>query len=176
MSFHDTCDLAMTALPKESEVDDDAENIASSNEEANEEANEKANEENMNRENELDKSESESSEEEEPGECVEEFSKSAEESDENVEESDTHGEDSISELFSRVFVNDSLFCSATIEKPYYSAGIYPAICIKCGCRNVNKPTKNEHPHCSNCGSNAINLRKSSMKAKANKKRKRVNTN
>ncbi|CAG8848573.1 37222_t:CDS:2, partial [Gigaspora margarita] len=115
MSFHDTCDLAMTALPKESEVDDDAENI--------------------------------------------------------VEESDTHGEDSISELFSRVFVNDSLFCSATIEKPYYSAGIYPAVCIKYGCCDVNKPTKNEHPHCSDYGSNSINLRKSSIKAKANKKRK-----
>ncbi|CAG8476952.1 14976_t:CDS:2 [Gigaspora rosea] len=77
---------------KESEVDDDAENIVSSNEEANEEANkeandeanDEANEENMNRENELDKSESGSSEEEEPGEYVEEFSKSAEESDENV--------------------------------------------------------------------------------------------
>ncbi|CAG8633361.1 11116_t:CDS:2 [Ambispora leptoticha] len=140
----------------ESEVDDDTENTVSPNEEANEE--------NMNKEDEPDQSESESTEEEEAGENVEGSGESEEESDENVE-SDTHGEDSINELFSRVFVNDSLSCSATIEKPYYSAGIYPAVCIECGCRDANRLAKDEHPRCSNCGGNSINPRKSSMKAK-----------
>ncbi|CAG8605330.1 10634_t:CDS:2 [Racocetra persica] len=109
-------------------------------------------------------------------ENVDESGENEKESDENLE-FDTHGEDSINELFSRVLINDSLSCSATIEKPYYSAGIYPAVCIECGCRDVNRPAKDEYPCCSDCGGNSINPRKSSMKAKVNKnKRKRANTN
>ncbi|CAG8760024.1 6397_t:CDS:2, partial [Rhizophagus irregularis] len=54
-----------------------------------------------------------------------------------------------------VFVNDSWSCSSPIEKPYYSAGIYPDVCIECGSLDVNRVTKDEHPHCSGCNSDTI---------------------
>ncbi|CAG8612740.1 7401_t:CDS:2, partial [Scutellospora calospora] len=160
MSFHYICDLAMVVLLEQPEVEVEEENIMSSNEEVNQN--------NINKEDKPDQFGSESSEEDEPDENEEISSKSAEESDENVEESDTHGEDLIHELFSRVFINDSLSCNANVEKPYYSAGIYSDVCIECGCLNINRPAKNEHPHCSDCGGNSINPKKSSMKAKGNK--------
>ncbi|CAG8698431.1 26620_t:CDS:2 [Dentiscutata erythropus] len=37
----------------------------------------------------------------------------------------------IQELFNRGFVNNSLTCALPIEKPYYSAKIYPKICYLC---------------------------------------------
>ncbi|KAF0539165.1 hypothetical protein F8M41_007239 [Gigaspora margarita] len=114
----------MTVLPKEPEVEDDIENTISPNEEANEES--------MNREDEPEQYESKSAKEKELGENVEKYGKSGEEFDENVEPN-THGKNSINELFSRVFINDSLSCSALVEKPYNSARIYPTVCIECGC-------------------------------------------
>src|SRR6266542_6179784 len=75
------------------------------------------------------------------------------------EESDSSARDSIRELFSRVFINDSWFCASQVEKPYYSTGIYPDICIECGNLDVSKPAKGEYPHCNNCSSNAANSKK-----------------
>ncbi|RIB00769.1 hypothetical protein C2G38_2233037 [Gigaspora rosea] len=103
-------------------------------------------------------------------------------SDENIEESDDNAEESISELFSRVFVNDSLTCALNIEKPYYSAGIYPNVCIKCGSLEVSKPAKGEYLSCSDCGGISGNSGNSGSKKypRRNKgsknKRKRVKTN
>ncbi|CAG8832438.1 32325_t:CDS:2, partial [Racocetra persica] len=62
-------------------------------------------------------------------------------SDRDIDDSNNNTEDSISELFSRVFVNDSLFCASKIEKPYYSAKIYSNICINCRCLEVSKPER-----------------------------------
>ncbi|CAG8531694.1 5959_t:CDS:2 [Cetraspora pellucida] len=45
--------------------------------------------------------------------------------------------DSVQELFTRVFVNDSLICASPIKKPYYSAKIYPIICYLCGSPSVS---------------------------------------
>ncbi|CAG8841046.1 952_t:CDS:2, partial [Gigaspora margarita] len=59
--------------------------------------------------------------------------------------------DPIYELFQRVFVNDSWSCVSPIEKPYYSAGIFPIVCFLCGSKNVTKPTNNEWPLCARCG-------------------------
>ncbi|CAG8815893.1 12064_t:CDS:1, partial [Gigaspora rosea] len=76
---------------------------------------------NMDKEDELDQFGSESSEKEKPNENIEKFNESAKESD---EEFDTYEKDSINELFSKVFANDSLSYDAKIKKPYYFAGIY----------------------------------------------------
>ena len=58
--------------------------------------------------------------------------------------------DSIREIFLRVFVNDSWSCASQVEKPYYSAGIFPDVCFECRSPNVTKVTKGELPHCSVC--------------------------
>src|SRR3954453_11221546 len=65
----------------------------------------------------------------------------AEDLDDMEEELDDNMEDSIRELFSRVFVNNSWSCASQIEKPYYSAGIYSDICIECGSLKVNRTKK-----------------------------------
>ncbi|RIB03381.1 hypothetical protein C2G38_2225241 [Gigaspora rosea] len=169
MSFYNICDLSITILPEQPKVDDDVENTTNSNEETNQE--------NIDEEDELDQSGSESSEEEKPDKNIEESSESTEKSDKIVEEFDTHEKDSINELFFKVFANDSLLCDAKIEKPYYSAKIYPDVSIECGCLNVNKPAKDKYPHCSDCGSTSTNPKKSSMRTKVNKnKRKHVKAN
>ncbi|CAG8761925.1 15505_t:CDS:2, partial [Cetraspora pellucida] len=46
--------------------------------------------------------------------------------------------DLVQELFTRIFVNDSWMCASSIEKPYYSAEIYPSICYTCSSPNVEK--------------------------------------
>ncbi|CAG8855760.1 37273_t:CDS:2, partial [Gigaspora margarita] len=51
----------------------------------------------------------------------------------------------------RIFVNDSWSCASPIEKPYYSAEIFPVVCFLCGSKNVTKPTNNERPLCAGCG-------------------------
>ncbi|CAG8733690.1 7829_t:CDS:1, partial [Racocetra persica] len=93
-----------------------------------------------------------------------------------IEELDDNAEEkSISKLFSRVFVNDSLCCASKIEKPYYSAEIYPNICFECGSQEVSKLAKNEYPYCNDCGGNSgsSNLKKNSRQSKSSKnKRKR----
>ncbi|CAG8852561.1 41744_t:CDS:2, partial [Gigaspora margarita] len=68
-------------------------------------------------------------------------------------------DNSIREIFKRVFVNDSWICDFSIEKLYYFAKIYSDICYLCGsfkielsiskstqlvcrsCNNTNSPTK-----------------------------------
>ncbi|CAG8449114.1 2639_t:CDS:2 [Scutellospora calospora] len=104
-----------------------------------------------------DSTESESSDDEKPDEI-------AEESDENIEEPDTVAKNSIYELFLKVFVNDSLTCTTEIEKPYYSARIYPDVCIHCGCLDISN-SENEYPHCNDYESNLTNLKKSSRQSK-----------
>ncbi|CAG8759807.1 13806_t:CDS:1 [Racocetra persica] len=119
-------------------------------------------------EEENDSTESESSDDEESAEI-------AEESDENIEEPDTVAKDSIYELFLKVFVNDSLICTTEIEKPYYSARIYPDVCIHCGCLDVSK-SANKYPRCNDCENNLANSKKSSRRSKDIKNnRKRVKT-
>ncbi|CAG8582096.1 11234_t:CDS:2, partial [Scutellospora calospora] len=129
------------------------------------------NEENINKEvneKENDSTESESSDDEEPDEI-------AEESDENIEEPDTVAKDSIYELFLKVFVNNSLTCTTEIEKLYYSARIYPDVCIHCGYLDVSN-SANEYPCCNDCESNLANSKKSSRQSKDIKnKRKHIKT-
>ncbi|CAG8825048.1 16895_t:CDS:2, partial [Racocetra persica] len=98
------------------------------------------------------------------------------ESDENAEEHNTHRENSINKLFFRVFVNNLLSCAERIEKPYYSAGIYPDVCIEYECLNINRPTKDEHPCYSDCGSNSLNPKKSSIRIKNNKNKQNASKN
>ncbi|UZO22623.1 uncharacterized protein OCT59_014981 [Rhizophagus irregularis] len=68
-------------------------------------------------------------------------------------ESDNNIKDSIRELFSRVFVNDSWSCTSQIKKPYYSAGIYPDVCIECGSLDINETAEDKFLHCSSCSDN-----------------------
>ncbi|CAG8806607.1 44727_t:CDS:2, partial [Gigaspora margarita] len=53
-------------------------------------------------------------------------------------------------LFEKVFVNDLWTCALLIERPYYSAGIYPDICYNCGSAEDLKKTKGKLPLCSKC--------------------------
>ncbi|GES78233.1 hypothetical protein GLOIN_2v1880501 [Rhizophagus clarus] len=69
------------------------------------------------------------------------------------EEFDKNMEDSICDLFSKVFVNDSWTCVSQVEKLYYSAGIYPELCIECESLNVNEVADDEFSCCSSCGNN-----------------------
>ena len=52
-----------------------------------------------------------------------------------------------------MFVNDSWTCESQVEKPYYSAGIYPDVCIECGSLDINEIADDEFPRCSSCGNN-----------------------
>src|SRR6185295_4556826 len=93
------------------------------------------------------------------------------ETDEIVEEGSSNNTgNSIRELFSRVFINDSLSCTLQVEKPYYSARIYLDVCIECGSPNVSKPAKGEHPQCNNCN-NVTNSKKKRFKWKQGGKNK-----
>ena len=87
------------------------------------------------------------------------------------EELDNNMGDSIHELFSRVFVNNSWSCASQVEKPYYSAGIYPDVCIECGSLEVNRTTKDEHPLCNGCGNNTISKKRLKWKQGGKGKRK-----
>jgi len=141
MSFYNTCDLAMAVSPKQ--PDDDAENDDDT-ENYNEEAdNQEIADVEDNEENEWNEPEDSDNEEEPDNE-------EEEESGEKVPEKE---EDSIREIFSKVFVNDSWSCASQVEKPYYSASIFPDVCLECGSLDVTRVTKGEHPHCSVCSSN-----------------------
>ncbi|CAG8654977.1 11364_t:CDS:1, partial [Scutellospora calospora] len=86
--------------------------------------------------------------------------------DEDIDHSDTECEDlpnntsnysdPIQELFTRVFVNDSLTCASPMEKLYYSAKIYPLVCYLCSSSSVsNNPkekmaSKTIRPTCDKC--------------------------
>ncbi|CAG8457754.1 24796_t:CDS:2 [Gigaspora rosea] len=72
--------------------------------------------------------------------------------------------DPVQKIFKNVFVNDSWTCNSPVEKPYYSASIYPEVCYLCGSLDVNQPTplnttrplrsKKNLPECESCaGSN-----------------------
>ncbi|EXX50135.1 hypothetical protein GLOIN_2v1786258 [Rhizophagus irregularis DAOM 181602=DAOM 197198] len=89
-------------------------------------------------------------------------------------ESDNNMEDSIRELFSRVFVNDSWSCTSQVEKPYYSAGIYPDVCIECGSLDINETAEDKFPHCSSCSDNtAISKKRLKWKQGGKDKGKRT---
>src|SRR3954453_10939164 len=139
MSFHNTCDLAMAVIPKQPDVHDDTED-----------------ENNKDQENIDEEDDCNENEQYEPAEDLDDMDKDL---DDMEEELDDNMEDSICELFSRVFVNNSWSCASQIEKPYYSAGIYPDVCIECGNLEVNRTTKDEHPHCNSCGNNTISKKR-----------------
>jgi hypothetical protein len=143
MSFHNMCDPAMAVSPKQ--PDDDTEN---NHEEADDQDIDD------NNKNEQDKPEDSDFENEE-------FENIEEEPEEEKSGKEEHEEEkySIREIFSRVFVNDLWSCFSQVEKPYYSAGIYPDICFKCGSPEVTKVAKGEQPHCSVCSGNTNVLKK-----------------
>jgi len=129
-SFHDTCDLAMAIPPKQTVIHDDTEN---NDGEANDQENVEEDKENeQNEPDDLDNVDEDS-----------------------IERNYDNMDDSIRELFLRVFVNDSWSCESQVEKPYYSAGIYPDVCIECGNSEVTRAEKGEHPHCTDCSSNNV---------------------
>lgn len=152
MSFHNTCDLAMAIPPKQH--DDDTENDDG---EADDQEIMDMEDDN---ENERDEPEDSNNEDEDSGNNEEEEPEEEETEEEETEEE----EDFIREIFLRVFVNDSWSCASQIERPYYSAGIYPDVCFECGSLEVTKVAKGEHPHCSGCGGNT-NLSKKRLKWK-----------
>ena len=131
MPFHNTCDLATAIPPKQSDVDMD---------------NEVSHDKEVNDQEIMDEEDDSNENEHEP----EDLDNEEEESDNNDKES----EDSVHEIFSRVFVNDSWSCASQVEKPYYSTGIYPDVCIECGSLDVISVAKGEHPHCCGCSGNA----------------------
>ncbi|CAB4438911.1 unnamed protein product [Rhizophagus irregularis] len=135
MSFCNTCDLAI-AIPPKQDICDDITEDNSEDDQENMEKEDASNNDEQNKPEDLDNRN-------------EEFEIDID------KEPDNATEDSIYELFSRVFVNDSWSCSSPIEKPYYSAGIYPDVCIECGSLDVNRVTKDEHPRCSGCNSDTI---------------------
>ncbi|GBC32615.2 hypothetical protein GLOIN_2v1880501 [Rhizophagus irregularis DAOM 181602=DAOM 197198] len=133
MSFHNTCDLAITT-PVPSKQHDEIENL------------------------------------DEGDDCNEDEPENSD--DEN--ESDNNMKDSIRELFSRVFVNDSWSCTSQIKKPYYSAGIYPDVCIECGSLDINETAEDKFPHCSSCSDNtAISKKRLKWKQGGKDKGKRT---
>ncbi|CAG8653524.1 11113_t:CDS:2 [Gigaspora margarita] len=63
--------------------------------------------------------------------------------------------DSIYKLFQYIFVNNSWSCALPIEKPYYSAEIFPVICFLYENRNVIKLSKGECPLCAGCSKKSL---------------------
>jgi len=78
------------------------------------------------------------------------------------EKSDNNIKDLIHELFLRVFINNSWSYASQVEKPYYSARIYPNICIECKNLNIIKPAKGELSYCNSCNNN-ITISKKCLK-------------
>ncbi|CAG8846918.1 43111_t:CDS:1, partial [Gigaspora margarita] len=107
MLFHNTCDLLMSILPNQPEVNDNIKNTTNFNKETNQE--------NIDKEDELDQFGSKSSKEEKLDENLKKSSKSAKKSDDIVEEFNTYKKDSINELFFKDFTNDLLLCDAKIK-------------------------------------------------------------
>ncbi len=149
ISFYDTCDLAMTILPKQHE---DTKNDISHDKEAD-------NQENMDKEDKNEQFESENTDNEKSDSTIE-------------EKSDNNAEDSICELFSRVFINDLWSYTSQVKKLYYSTGIYPDACIECGNLEVSKPAKGEHSRCSDCNDNTANSKKCSKWMQGNKDKRK----
>ena len=149
MAFHNTCDLAMVASPKRSDIYDTE--------------NDEADQENIDEEDDYDENEQDESEHEDLDDD--------DKSDDNTEKESYDVEDPIRELFLKVFINDSWTCVSQVEKPYYSAGIYPDVCIECGSLNVAKPAKGEHPYCSGCVNNNTSTSKKRLKWKQGSKGK-----
>ncbi|GET04088.1 uncharacterized protein LOC105326236 [Rhizophagus clarus] len=141
MSFHNTCDLVMAISPKQH---DDTENDDEGDDQ------------------EIMDVESKNENERDEPEDLDNEDESGNEKKEPAEEPEKE-EDSIREIFSRVFVNDSWSCASQVEKPYYSAGIFPDICFECRSPEVTNVAKGEHPHCSSCGGNTINLSKKRLR-------------
>src|SRR6266540_2991701 len=107
MSFRNTYDLAMTIPRKKPDIQDDTVNEMDEKDDCNE------------NEHEREDSDSDSDEE----------SDNAEEKSDNVKKESDNMKDSIYELFSRVYVNDSWSFLSQVERPYSSLNTYPAACI-----------------------------------------------
>ncbi|GES77342.1 hypothetical protein GLOIN_2v1880501 [Rhizophagus clarus] len=152
MSFHNTCDLAMAIFPKQH---DDTENDDEGDDQ------------------EIMDVESENENERDEPEDSDNENESGNEEKEPAKEPEKE-KDFIREIFSRVFVNNSWSCALQIEKPYYSAGIFLDVCFECRSPEVTNVAKGEHPHCSGCGGNTINLSKKRLRWKqsGSDKRKR----
>jgi len=147
-SFHNAYDLEMAIPPKQPDDKADDQNMEEEDDDFNE---------NENKQHEPEDSDNESG-------------KSSDNTNEEIDDVKT----SINELFSRVFVNDSWLCSSQVEKPYYSARIYPDVCIECGSLNITRIAKDEHPCCSGCGGN-IGVSKKRLKWKQGGKGKEKQT-
>ena len=61
-----------------------------------------------------------------------------------------------------------------MEKPYYSAGIYPEVCIECGNLDVIKAAKGETSRCSECSGKTV-ISKKRLKWKQGGKNKGKHT-
>src|SRR5947209_16910467 len=108
MPFHNTCDLAIAVPPQR--PDDDLENEANDHEIIDE----------------VDDSNENEQDEDSDGTIEpDDLENEKKDSDNNEKEEHEEKEDSIREIVSRVFVNDSWTCASQVEKPYFSAGIYP---------------------------------------------------
>lgn len=146
MSFHNTCDLSIAVPPKQPDIHDVIEDDNGVDDQ-----------ENMQEEDSNENTDSDIDEEADNDTIID---------DGGIDNT----EDPIQELFSRVFVNDSWSCTSQVEKPYFSTGIYPDICIECGNSNIDKAEKGEHPRCSECSGNTVTSKKR-LKWKQGDKRK-----
>uniref|UniRef100_U9T5Z8 Uncharacterized protein n=1 Tax=Rhizophagus irregularis (strain DAOM 181602 / DAOM 197198 / MUCL 43194) TaxID=747089 RepID=U9T5Z8_RHIID len=120
MSFHNTCDLSIAVPPKQPDIHDVIEDDNGVDDQ-----------ENMQEKDSNENTDSDIDEEADNDTIID---------DGGIDNT----EDPIQELFSRVFVNDSWSCTSQVEKPYFSTGIYPDICIECGNSNIDKAEKGEH--------------------------------
>lgn len=60
-------------------------------------------------------------------------------------------EETVKELFKDIFVNAKLSCQHEMERPYYSAKCFTAVCFNCGITDVEIPSSNDtYPYCSEC--------------------------
>ncbi|RIA97585.1 hypothetical protein C1645_249080 [Glomus cerebriforme] len=146
MLFHNMCDLSIAVSLKQPDIHDNTENIDRASDDK----------ENMKEED-----------------SNKNFNLDNEEESDNDEETDIHIEDPIQKLLSRVFVNDSWSCASQVEKPYYSAGIYPDVCIECGNLNVSKVAKGKHSCCNECSGTFTSKRRLKWKQDSKSKGKRT---
>ncbi|CAG8697194.1 14904_t:CDS:2 [Rhizophagus irregularis] len=52
-------------------------------------------------------------------------------------------EETVRELFKDIFVNAKLSCQYEMEKPYYSAKCFTAVCFNCGIADIEIPSSND---------------------------------
>ncbi|GET62572.1 hypothetical protein GLOIN_2v1844953 [Rhizophagus irregularis DAOM 181602=DAOM 197198] len=60
-------------------------------------------------------------------------------------------EETVRELFKDIFVNVKLRCQHEIEKPYYSAKCFTAVCFNCSIADIEiSSSKDIYLYCSKC--------------------------